>query len=202
LGSALTYENGRLFASTREGGLRRFDAATGTVIWTKSVGGPYLAPPTAFQGVVYLSGSDNVWAFSQDTGNLLWKSPVAMGGDASSPIVTDDAVYVSYYCPHVYKLNRANGAQIWTYGPNCSGAGGKTGALHNGRLYVRDAVADYFFDSQTGSVLDTFSSPVENVPAFSGNMGFFLHGAPRFGQIATLEGRDQSNNNALVWSFT
>jgi outer membrane protein assembly factor BamB len=202
LWSALTYENGRLFASTREGGLRRFDAATGTVIWTKSVGGPYLAPPTAFQGVVYLSGSDNVWAFSQDTGNLLWKSPVAMGGDASSPIVTDDAVYVSYYCPHVYKLNRANGAQIWTYGPNCSGAGGKTGALHNGRLYVRDAVADYFFDSQTGSVLDTFSSPVENVPAFSGNMGFFLHGAPRFGQIATLEGRDQSNNNALVWSFT
>lgn len=44
LWSALTYENGRLFASTREGGLRRFDAATGTVIWTKSVGGPVPGP--------------------------------------------------------------------------------------------------------------------------------------------------------------
>jgi outer membrane protein assembly factor BamB len=202
LWSALTYENGRLFASTREGGLRAFNAATGTVIWTKSVGGPFTAPPTAFQGVVYLSGRDNVWAFSEDTGNLLWKSPVG-NADTSSPVVTDDAVYVSYACPIVYKLNRANGAQIWSYNTGtCSGAGGKTAVLHNGRLYVRDAVSDYLFDSQTGSVLGTFSSPVENAPAFSGNMGFFLHGAPRFGELATLEGRDLSNNNALVWSFT
>lgn len=201
LWSALTYENGRLFASTREGGLRCFDAATGTVIWTKSVGGPFMAPPTAFQGVVYLSGKGYVWAFSEDTGNFLWKTPVN-NSDASSPVVTDEAVYVSYTCPDVYKLNRATGAQIWSYSAGCSGAGGKTAVLHNGRLYVRDAVSDYLFDSQTGSVLGTFSSPVENAPTFSGNMGFFLHGAPRFGQLATLEGRDQSNNNALVWSFT
>jgi outer membrane protein assembly factor BamB len=74
--------------------------------------------------------------------------------------------------------------------------------LHNGRLYVRDGVSDYLFDSQTGSLLSTFSSPVENAPAFSGNLGFFLHGAVRFGELTTLEARDQSNNNALVWSFT
>lgn len=201
LWSALTYENGRLFASTREGGLRAFDAATGTVFWTKSVGGPYTAPPTAFQGVVYLSGSGYVWAFSQATGNFLWKTPVD-NSDASSPVVTDEAVYVSYTCPHVYKLNRATGAQIWSYSAGCTSAGGKTAVLHNGRLYVRDGISDYLFDSQTGSILNTFNSLAENAPAFSGNMGFFLHGAPRFGQIATLEARDQSNNNALVWSFT
>ena len=201
LWSALTYENGRLFASTAEGGLRRFDAATGAVIWTKSVGGPFTAPPVAFQGVVYLSGRDSVWAFRQDTGDWIWKTPVAMTSNTTSPVVTDDAVYVSYSCPEVYKLNRATGAQIWTYGPNCSGAGGYTPILHNGRLYVREGVANYIFDSQTGSLLSTVSSPVENAPAFSGNMGFFLHGAPRFAQLATLEARDQSNN-ALVWSFT
>jgi hypothetical protein len=32
---------GDSFASTAENGLRRFDPATGTVIWTKSIGGPY-----------------------------------------------------------------------------------------------------------------------------------------------------------------
>jgi outer membrane protein assembly factor BamB len=71
LWSALTYENGRLFASTAEGGLRRFDPATGTVIWIKSVGGPHQAPPVAFQGMVYFSGRDSVWAFRQDPGDWL-----------------------------------------------------------------------------------------------------------------------------------
>ncbi len=202
LWSALTYENGRLFASTHEGGLRCFDAATGTVLWTISVGGPYMAPPTAFQGVVYLSGRGYVWAFSQATGNFLWRTP-AYNSDTSSPVVTDEAIYVSYSCPDVYKLNRTTGAEIWSYHGGCSSAGGKTAVLHNGRLYVRDGIIDYIFDSQTGSILDTVSSPLwENLPAFSGNMGFFLHGAPRFAQLATLEGRDLSNNNALVWSFT
>ena len=200
LWSALTYENGRLFASTHEGGLRCFDAATGTVFWTISVGGPYMSPPTAVQGVVYLSGRGYVWAFSQNTGNFLWRTPVN-NSEGSSPVVTDEAVYVSYSCQQVYKLNRASGAQIWAYTINCTGLGGKTGILHNGRLYARDLVSDYLYDSQTGSILDTFSSQVESAPAYSGNMGFFLHGAPRFGQVGTLEGRDQSNNNALVWSF-
>jgi hypothetical protein len=130
---------------------------------------------------------------------VLWTASVA-NGSQSSPAVTSDGVYLSYSCPNVYKLNPTNGALVWRYSTGCSGGGGKTPALYNGRLYVRDYNPDYIFDSVTGGMAGTYTS--KHVPAFSGNMGFFLNGPKGFGSFGTLEGRDVTNNNSLVWSFT
>lgn len=200
--SALCYENGRVFAVNGSGMLRGFDAAAGSVVWSRQLPGQnsFSSAPTVSQGVIYTGGAGSggtVYAVSADTGIVLWTAPVA-NGDQSSPAVTTDGVYVSYSCPNVYKLNPANGALIWKNNSGCSGGGGKTPALYNGRLYVRDYNPDYIFDSQTGGIAGSLLS--KSVPAFSGNMGFFMNGPKYFGSHATLEGRDV-NTNLLVWSF-
>ena len=200
--SAACYENGRVFAVNGDGVLRAFDGATGSLIWNVQLTGQFSfsAPPTVNQGVIYLSGAGSggtVYAVNANSGAVIWTKSVA-NGDKSSPAVTSDGVYVSYSCPNVYKLDPATGVQIWHYSPGCSGGGGKSPALYNGRLYVRDS-SDTIFDSQTGAIIGNFNA--KNTPAFSGTRGFFLNGPHFFGSFGTLEARDV-NTNSVLWSFT
>lgn len=199
--TASCYENGRVFALNGSGTLRAFDAATGSVIWTTQLPGQssFSSAPTVYQGVIYSGGAGfggTVYAVNATSGAVLWTKSVA-NGDYSSPAVTSDGVYVSYSCPNVYKLNPASGAEIWHYSPGCSGGGGKTPALYNGRLYVRD-FSDTIFDSQTGTIVGNFNA--KNTPAFSGTRGFFLDGPHGFGSFGTLRARDV-NTNSVLWSF-
>ena len=199
--SAACYENGRVFAVNFDGLLRAFDGATGNLVWSVQLPNQYAfsAPPTVYQGVVYVSGAGSggtVYAVNANNGAVLWTKSV-INGDTSSPALTSDGLYVSYACPNVYKLNPATGAQIWFYSPGCSGGGGRTPVLYNGRLYVRDS-SDAIFDSQTGTIIGNFNA--KNSPAFSGNRGFFLDGPHFFGSFGTLRARDV-NTNSVLWSF-
>jgi outer membrane protein assembly factor BamB len=195
--SAACYENGRVFALNGSGVLRAFDGATGNAIWSRQLASSsFNAPPTVFQGVIYVSGALKVFAVNADSGAVLWTSSV-INGDTSSPAVTNEGLWVSYACPNVYKLDPATGAKIWHYAPGCSGGGGKTPALYNGRLYVRD-FSDTIFDSETGAIIGSFNA--KNTPAFSGTRGFFLNGPHSFGTFGTLEARDVTSNSVL-WSF-
>jgi outer membrane protein assembly factor BamB len=195
--SGSCYENGRVFAMNGSGLLRAFDGATGSLIWSAVLATSiWDAPPTAFQGVIYVSGGLRVVALNANTGAVIWTKSV-VNGDKSSPALTSDGLYVSYSCPNVYKLDPATGAQIWFYTPGCSGGGGKTPALYNGRLYVRD-FQDTIFDAQTGTIIGTFNA--KNTPAFSGSRGFFLDGPHGFGSFGTLRARDV-NTNTVLWSF-
>jgi outer membrane protein assembly factor BamB len=200
--SALCYENGRVFTLSGNGALRAFDAANGNMIWSLMLPGQYSfdSAPTVYQGVVYTGGAGSggtVYAVSAETGSVLWTSRV-VGGSQSSPAVTDEGVYFSYSCPNVYKFNPADGALLWRYDPGCSGGGGKTPALYNGRLYVRDYTPNYIFDSGTGAKVGNFIS--KNIPAFSGNMSFILNGAQYYESYGTLEGWNL-DGNTLAWSF-
>jgi outer membrane protein assembly factor BamB len=196
--SAACYENGRVFAINGSGLLRAFDSATGTVIWSVQFDSTLQsAPPTVFQGVVYVSIHLYVVAVSADTGAVLWTTSV-INGDTSSPAVTSDGLWVSYACPTAHKLNPTSGTQVWIYLSGCSGGGGKTPALYNGRLYMRDVVQDWILDADTGTVLGNFNT--KNNPAFLGSTGFFLDGPHVFGSFGTLRARD-INTNAELWSF-
>lgn len=196
--AAACYDNGRVFAMNGSGMLRAFDAATGTLIWSYVLDNSvYNAPPTAFQGVIYVSGSGLVWAFNAETGARIWIKSV-LNGDTSSPALTSDGLWVSYSCPNVYKLNPATGAQIWFYTPGCSGGGGKTPSLYNGRLYVRTVLQDTVFDAQTGTILRNFEA--KYTPAFLGDSGFFLEPRFMFDAFGILRARDV-NTDAVLWGF-
>lgn len=193
--SAACYENGRVFALNSDGLLRAFDGATGTMIWSTLLA-PTNAPPTAFQGLVYVSGNFRVFAVNADTGAVIWIQSV-IDGDTSSPAVTSNGLWVSYACPNVYKLDPLTGAQFWHYWPHCNGGGGTTPAMYNGRLYVRDT-QDMIFDAETGTVIGNFNA--KNTPAFSGSRGFFLDGSHGLGSFGILRARDVDTNTDL-WSF-
>jgi outer membrane protein assembly factor BamB len=200
--SGACYENGRVFAVNGNGLLRALDGATGAMIWGVQLPGQssFSAPPTVHEGVIYISGAGSggtVYAVNATSGAVIWTSSVMNGGN-SSPAVTNEGVYVSYSCPNVYKLDPATGAKIWHFAPGCSGGGGKTPALYNGRLYVRD-FSDTIFDSQTGTIIGSFNA--KNTPAFSGSRGFFLNGPHGFGSFGVLQARDV-NTNSLLWSFS
>ena len=200
--SAACYENGRVFAVNSPGLLRSFDGATGNLNWSVQLPGQssFSAPPTVLNGVIYVGGAGSggtVYAVNADSGTVLWTSSVANGGN-SSPAVSNDGVYVSYTCPNVYKLNPATGAKIWQYSTGCSGGGGRTPALYNGRLYVRDSF-DTIFDSQTGTIIGNFNA--KNTPAFSATRGFFLDGPHPFGTFGILVARDV-NTNSVLWTFS
>lgn len=199
--SGSCYENGRVFALNGDGLLRAFDAATGAVVWSRLLPGQFSfsSMPTVREGVIYTGGAGSggtAYAVNANTGAVIWTQSVANGGN-SSPAVTSDGVYVSYACPNVYKLDPATGALIWHFAPGCSGGGGKTPALYNNRLYVRDSTGT-IHDSFNGSVIGNFVA--KNTPAFSGSRGFFLNGPNFFGSFGTLEARDV-DTNAVLWSF-
>jgi outer membrane protein assembly factor BamB len=190
--AGLAYDAGAVFAINYDGILQAFNAQTGARRWTVDLPGQYAftSPPTARNGVVYTGGAGSggtVYAVSQQNGSVLWTASVA-NGDHSAPTVSDDGVYVSYACPHVYRLAPATGAEQWHYAPGCSGGGGKTTVLSNGRLYVRDT-SGLVFNAATGGLLGTFSS--STAPAFKDGRGFFV-----------VDGRLEARNEAtgaLLW---
>ena len=138
--SALTYDGRQLFALNFNGVLTDFDAGTGTQAWSMQLPGQYsfTAPPTAYDGVVYVSGSGSggtVYAVSEADTTVRWTAPVEYG-DKSSPAVDDTGAYVSYACQQDYRFT-LGGAQVWHHTGSCSGGGGSTAVLHGARLYAR-----------------------------------------------------------------
>jgi outer membrane protein assembly factor BamB len=195
--SAAAYANGRVFVINYNGLLKAFDASSGALLWSKQLTGQYsfTSPPTAFNGTVFVGGAGSggtLYAVSESTGAVLWTAPVA-NGDHSAAAVSSTGVYVSYACARTYDFSPSAGTSIWNYSTYCSGGGGKTPVLHDGRLYVRDAsVGNVILDAATGASLGTFSA--NRAPAFDGNLGFFLNGS-------TLSAMNLTTNT-LVWTFT
>ena len=77
-----------------------------------------------------------LYAVDTAGGAIDWTGSVE-NGDHSSPVVTDDGVYVSYACDVSYKFDPTTGADLWTHTTGCEGGGGSTSVLHGSSLYVR-----------------------------------------------------------------
>jgi outer membrane protein assembly factor BamB len=195
--AGIAYENGRVFAVNRDGLMRAFNAKSGALVWSTQLPGQsaFTSPPTAYNGIVYVGGagpSSMLYAVQGSTGSVLWTAPVD-NGDHSSPTVNAGGVYVSYPC-NSYGFAPMTGQLLWHTSSSCSGGGGRTTALHDGKLFVRDASrgAHVILDAATGNQLGTFEAGP--APAFDGNVGFFLSGG-------TLRAVNQQTN-ATIWSFT
>jgi outer membrane protein assembly factor BamB len=173
LWSALAYDGGKVFALNWDGTLSSYDAVSGAPGWSISLGSNFFgAPPTASNGVVYLSYNGFVTAINESSGATNWSQAV-MGGDESSPSLGPHGVYVAYACPNDYGF-ALDGTPQWHYfTSSCIGGGGKTAAYANGLLYARDSISTgNILDSGSGTLVGSFAGGT--IPAVSATQVFYM----------------------------
>jgi len=161
--SGIVYDGGRVFALNNSGVLTAYDAETGTADWSVTLPGEteFTNPPSVGNGFVYAGGAGGsgvVFAVSEETGDLVWKTNVE-GGDESAPVVTATGVYVTYGGGQDYDLDPYTGAVIWHHDGGFSGGNGTTPVLANGEIFARDtASGNVILSAGSGSNLGTFAS--------------------------------------------
>ncbi len=177
-GSTVTYDGQEVFGLTQGGTLTAYTASTGHKLWAIQLPlqATFTAPPTAYDGVVYVSGSGvggTVYAVSEADGRVRWMQPV-QNGDDSSPAVDDSGAYVSYADQQDYRF-RLSGQLVWNYAPSGEGGGGSAPALHGNSVYARGYPT---FDSPiilskaSGKLTGAFATDSE--PAFAGTSMYTL----------------------------
>jgi outer membrane protein assembly factor BamB len=196
--SALAYDGRRVFALNADGVLTAFAAATGHQLWSvqmpvqAGVTPSFTAPPTGYDGIVYVSGAGMVYAVSEAVGIVQWKGSVD-GGDKSSPAVDGSGMYESYACNQAYRFSLA-GHLAWHHAGGCEGGGGSTAVLHGTSLYARGfprTDTPIILSKSSGTSTGTFSSTT--APAFDGTNMYTL-------QSGTLVAVDPSGGPSR-WAF-
>jgi outer membrane protein assembly factor BamB len=195
------YENGAIFVVGGPFGsaalMYAFDAATGKQKWSALLVGQYAfsSGPSALNGLVYTGGAGSggtLYALDEATGAIVWTQGVA-NGDASTPAVTNDGVYVSYPCQS-YDFDPLAGTALWSNNTGCDGGGGGTPVVANGVLYSPNGFGTYSgmtFDAKSGGVVGSYVADM--LPAVGFQNGYFLQGG-------TLRGVALSTD-AVLWSF-
>ena len=197
----LTYDRGQVFVVSTGGLLTAFDAATGSTSWSEQLPGQYSfsSPPTATNGIVYTGGAGSggtVYAVRESDGHLLWTQSVE-NGDASSPAVTQDGVYVSYACQQAYAFDPVTGSLLWHHSTFCEGGGGATTVVADGTVFARDwAIGNVMLSASTGSELGPFTA--SQPPAVANDVAFMLKGPPS----ATLTAIAGAGLGANDWTFS
>jgi polyvinyl alcohol dehydrogenase (cytochrome) len=156
----------------KNGYLRAYNAATGKLTWSTSVGPSGILWGTASDGTrIYVpitneghksyklapSGKTITWgawsAINAQTGKILWQTPDPVSGsmDASSASVANGVVYVGSLDPkgHMYALNASTGAVLWAYASG--GSVIDAPSIVNGVLYWGSGYRRYNSSGSTGN---------------------------------------------------
>ncbi|MFL6204861.1 MAG: PQQ-binding-like beta-propeller repeat protein, partial [Acidimicrobiales bacterium] len=193
--SGITAGDGRIYVLSGDGRLTAFDQATGALVWTVKHANMFASSePTFYDGVVYAGGSGVggvLYAADASDGHLLWSASL-MNSDHSSPAVTEDAVFTGSTCEDIRAFDRLTGMKLWQHPSSCTGGGGRTVAVADGKVWARQPFgSNLVLDVATGAEVGTFASGP--LPAFHDGRGFFLEGS-------TLRARSTSTLVAQ-WSF-
>jgi glucose dehydrogenase len=120
------------------------DAVTGVQKWAiSSQGKKPTGSPTVWNHLVIVGESDyNLYAYSEDDGSVAWFTSAT--GFFGSGVVENNTLYINNNNGHLYALDPATGANIWSYtglsGVDCTVANGVLyGAGNDGYLYALNA---------------------------------------------------------------
>jgi outer membrane protein assembly factor BamB len=175
--SLAAYDDGQVFTVNSDGVTRSFDAAMGKEGWSLDLPGitGFTSPPVATMGKVFVVGGKHLSVIAQATGKLLWTREI-QGSQYTAPIVSATAAFVAAPGSCVESLELVKGFPNWQLF-DCHGSSeGRTPALFDGTLYVRNPISvsstNLVLDAVTGAQTGTFEADV--VPAFHDKRGFFL----------------------------
>jgi outer membrane protein assembly factor BamB len=132
--SGLVYDGGKLFTLADDGTVAAFDPVHGAILWTAKIG-VTAAEPAAANGVLYLVDDGGMWGLNESNGHTMWHNPFPHGV-RSTPAVAGGLAYFSTGPQSADAVDP--GGHVWWWRTPYAG-GGQTVAVHDGKLYVRDA---------------------------------------------------------------
>ena len=118
-GGGIAYDNGKLFVVTGFGAAYALNPASGAIIWTKNIGEPYRAAPTANGGRVFAITADNqMICMTQENGEILWRhrgiTESAGILATTSAAVAGSTVVAPYSSGELFALRVENGTAVWS----------------------------------------------------------------------------------------
>lgn len=170
-----------------------------STLWVFDTKVGVFASPAVFDGVLFISSGEHLYALNATTGILIWKYHT--GTISSSPAIANGKVFVGAYDGNVYALNATNGEYIWnysTYEENWPRAVQSSPVVADGRVYVGSGRGKlYALDANTGAEIWHFQAEVGlfSSPAFANGLVYF---GSRDHKIYALN----ASTGALVWSYT
>lgn len=117
-GGGVSYDNGRLYATTGVGDAAALDAATGAVAWKKRPGGPLRGAPTVAEGSVYVVSQDNqLFALKADTGDTIWNEAATLETagvfGVAAPAMAQGTVVAGFSSGELTAYRYENGRAVW-----------------------------------------------------------------------------------------
>lgn len=117
-GGGLSAAEDRVFVTTGVGDVAALEAATGKIIWKKSVGGPLRGSPTLSNGHVYVMSQDNqLLALNQSDGETQWSESGTVESTGvfgvAAPAAGQGTVIAGYSSGELSAYRYENGRSLW-----------------------------------------------------------------------------------------
>ena len=187
--------------------LLAYNAATGVRLWSQPLannGQSAQSAPAVADGVVVIGSANVLAAFAAATGSPLWQ--ITFGRIVQgNPVIAGGIVYMSSQDGHLYAMNLANGASVWTapFGGQLTATtalpSATTGLAISGKLLAVGAGQTlYAFDATTGQPLWSQRAPgglSNSAPTISDGI-MYIGGFD--GSFSALD----AQTGATLWSAT
>jgi len=117
-GGGVSFDGGKVYATTGLGDAVALDAATGAVVWKKRPGGPLRGAPTVNNGNVYVVSQDNqLFALKQDTGDTVWNEAATLENagvfGVAAPAAAQGTVVAGFSSGELNAYRYENGRAVW-----------------------------------------------------------------------------------------
>lgn len=117
-GGGVSYDDGKLFASTGLGNVVAMDASDGKVLWSVKHGGPLRGAPSVAYGAVYILSQDNVlYAISVADGKVQWFQSGSIESQGvfgvAAPAASRGTIVAGFSSGELNAYRYENGQTLW-----------------------------------------------------------------------------------------
>lgn len=117
-GGGVSYDDGKLFATTGLGNVVAMDPADGKILWRAKPGGPLRGAPSAGYGAIYMLSQDNqLFALSQADGKVQWSQSGSLESQGvfgvAAPAASRGTIVAGFSSGELNAYRYENGRTLW-----------------------------------------------------------------------------------------
>jgi outer membrane protein assembly factor BamB len=117
-GGGVSFDGGRIYATSGLGDVEAIDAATGALVWRSRPGGPLRGPPTIANESVYVMSQDNqLFALNPADGKIRWNAAgtfeVSGVFGVAAPAAAQGTVVAGFSSGELTAYRYENGRVLW-----------------------------------------------------------------------------------------